>query len=39
MIRDDADFYRHVQYIKNQWIKHRLAENKWCYIDPTIDDM
>ncbi|MCB1161012.1 MAG: hypothetical protein KDK45_26160, partial [Leptospiraceae bacterium] len=31
-IRDERDFYHHIQYIQNQWIKHSLKENKYCYI-------
>lgn len=37
IIRDDADFYKHVQYIKIQWIKHGLVGNKWCYVLPRLD--
>jgi REP element-mobilizing transposase RayT len=32
IIRNEFDYHNHLQYIKNQWIKHNLKENKWCYI-------
>lgn len=33
IIRDKDDFHNHVEYIQNQWIKHNLPENKYCFID------
>ena len=33
IIRDKHDYYRHLKYIENQWIHHKLKENKWCYIN------
>ena len=32
IIRNEFDYHNHLQYIENQWIKHDLKENKWCYI-------
>ncbi len=32
LIRDDRDLYFHLEYIRKQWIKHQLPENKWCHI-------
>ena len=37
IIRDDVDFFNHVNYIKRQWIKHGLGKNKWCYVDSRVD--
>ena len=31
-IRNERDFDAHINYIKNQWIKHNLPEDKYCYI-------
>ena len=31
-IRDEIDFFNHVKYIENQYIKHGLSENKWVYL-------
>lgn len=36
IIRNDADFKNHVEYIANQWIKHNLSENNYCYIDDAL---
>ena len=33
IIRDDADFKKHLEYIENQWIKHNLRENRYYFID------
>ena len=32
-IRDRKDLYHHLKYIKNQWIKHDLKENTYCFVD------
>ena len=32
IIRDDFDYLQHLKYIQNQWIKHKLSSNKWCWI-------
>lgn len=32
IIRNEFDYSNHLKYIQNQWIKHDLKENKWCYI-------
>jgi REP element-mobilizing transposase RayT len=32
-ITDDLDFINQLEYIKNQWIKHDLGVNEWCFID------
>ena len=34
-IENNADFFAHIQYLKKQWIKHRLKENKWLWINNT----
>ena len=36
IIRDKEDFYNHVEYIRNQWIKHNLPSNKYCFIDEEL---
>ncbi|SRR5690606_12397225 len=36
IIRDDKDFIKHAEYIENQWIKHNLSENRYCYIDKEL---
>jgi putative transposase len=36
VIRDERDLRNHVGYIWNQWIKHDLKENKWCYVDGAL---
>lgn len=33
IIRDRRDFVHHVEYIRRQWLKHKLSENKYCFID------
>lgn len=32
IIRNDFDYCQHLKYIQNQWIKHKLSSNKWCWI-------
>ncbi|MBI4977911.1 MAG: transposase [Spirochaetes bacterium] len=32
LVRDDDDLIRHVEYIRNQWIKHDLQENAYCFV-------
>lgn len=32
IIRNEFDYLNHLKYIENQWVKHNLKENKWCYI-------
>ena len=32
IIRNDFDYFQHLKYIKNQWVKHKLPKNKWCWI-------
>ncbi len=34
IINDQNDFKNHIRYIKKQWIKHELKDNKWCYVSP-----
>ncbi|KAF0134457.1 MAG: Uncharacterized protein FD145_682 [Candidatus Saganbacteria bacterium] len=36
IIRNRKDFYNHLRYIQNQWIKHDLKENKYCFINQEI---
>ncbi len=36
IIRNRRDFAAHVAYIERQWIKHKLSENKYCYIDNNL---
>ena len=36
IIRDRRDFVFHVEYIYQQWVKHKLSENKFCFIDHTL---
>ncbi|MCU0848817.1 MAG: transposase [Spirochaetes bacterium] len=31
LITDQRDYENHVMYIRKQWIKHGLPENKWCF--------
>ena len=38
IIRDKSDYYTRLNYIKKQWIKHNLKENKFCYISKEIPD-
>lgn len=39
IIRNKADYYKHLNYIKNQWKKHELKENRYCFISKTIPDI
>ena len=32
IIRNDFDYFQHLKYIQNQWIKHKLPINKWCWV-------
>lgn len=32
-IKDKEKFFIHLNYIQNQWKKHNLLENKYCFID------
>lgn len=32
IIRNDFDHFQHLKYIQNQWIKHELPSNKWCWV-------
>ena len=32
LIRDEKDYQNHLEYIKNQPLKHQLAERKWYWI-------
>jgi REP element-mobilizing transposase RayT len=32
IIRDEEDLRIHLRYIEIQWKKHKLGENKWCWI-------
>ena len=32
IIRNDFDYLQHLKYIQNQWIKHKLPSNKWCWV-------
>lgn len=36
IIRGKKDFYFHLKYIENQWIKHKLPENRYCFIDESV---
>ena len=33
IIKNKESFLNHIQYLQNQWIKHKQKENKYCYID------
>ncbi len=33
IIRDRRDFVTHLGYIRRQWLKHKLLENKYCFIN------
>lgn len=33
IIRDRKDFVNHLEYIRRQWLKHKLLENKYCFIN------
>lgn len=37
LITTKCDFDNHIAYIKTQHIKHKLHENKFCYIDKSIE--
>lgn len=32
IIRNDFDYFQHLKYIQNQWIRHKLSSNKWCWV-------
>lgn len=32
IIRNDFDYFQHLKYIQNQWVKHNLGKNKWCWV-------
>lgn len=36
IIRDRKDFVVHLKYIRRQWLKHKLSENKYCFINQTL---
>ena len=36
IIANENDLYNHIEYLKNQHIKHNLKENKFCYINEDI---
>jgi hypothetical protein len=36
IIRDRKDFVHHLEYIRRQWLKHKLLENKYCFINQAI---
>jgi REP element-mobilizing transposase RayT len=36
IIRDRRDFVTHLGYIRRQWLKHKLPENKYCFINQTL---
>ena len=36
-ILDEKDLYFHIEYIRNQYIRHGLSENKWLYIERRFD--
>lgn len=36
IIRDKRDFVIHLGYIRRQWLKHKLLENKYCFINQTL---
>jgi REP element-mobilizing transposase RayT len=36
IIRNRKDFVNHVGYIRRQWLKHKLLENKYCFIDQAL---
>jgi REP element-mobilizing transposase RayT len=36
IIRSRQDFYNHLKYIQNQWIKHDLPENKYCFVSQEV---
>jgi len=36
VVNNQKDFTNHLRYIDNQWIKHELKENKFCFIAPTL---
>ena len=35
-VLDKLDFYNHLQYIQNQAIKHKLKENKYCFVNQEV---
>jgi hypothetical protein len=36
IIRDRKDFVHPLEYIRRQWLKHKLSENKYCFINQAI---
>ena len=36
VVNNQRDFTNHLRYIDNQWIKHDLKENKFCYIGAAL---
>jgi hypothetical protein len=36
IIRDRKDFVHHLAYIRRQWLKHKLLENKYCFINQAL---
>ena len=36
IIRDRKDFVHHLEYIRRQWLKHKLLENKYCFINQAL---
>lgn len=38
IIRDQADYFAHLNYIKIQWKKHELKANKYCFVSNAIPD-
>ncbi len=38
IIRDRKDFFHHLEYIRRQWLKHKLLENKYCFINQGLCD-
>ncbi|MFC1596190.1 transposase [Candidatus Margulisiibacteriota bacterium] len=31
-VMNPHDYQNHIKYIRNQWLKHNLPENKWCRV-------
>jgi REP element-mobilizing transposase RayT len=36
IIRNRKDFVHHLEYIRRQWLKHKLSENKYCFINRVL---
>jgi REP element-mobilizing transposase RayT len=36
IIRDRKDLVHHLEYIRRQWLKHKLSENKYCFINRVL---